>query len=586
MADERLPQERKSGNTFFGGMAILTLGIVVVKLIGMFYKIPLGNIIGEQGYADFQNAYNIYAILIAISTTGLPVAVSKMVSEASTLKHHGEVKEIFSVSLKFFLFLGGISFFIMFFFSEQLAELLNDTHAAPSIRALAPAVVFVSGVAALRGYFQGQGYMTPTAVSQIIEALSKLILGLSLAYYFMNQSFTTEDLEEYLGSEAFQALPTDEIDNTIEGILASEAAAGAIMGVTVGTAMALGFLVLRFVWGGGFPRKKKGEMPSSQKEIMGRLLAIAIPITITSSMSGIITLIDATLVQGQLQGALGMSENESRILYGNYAWALNIYNLPLSLVTAVTISVIPAVTAALAQKQRKKAAEISISSLRMTALLAIPMGAGLFVLGEPIIMLLYPNADLQLSGQLLSSLGFVAPFVCFSLVCTSIMQVYGFFYLPILITIAGGVIKVIANYILVGQEGIGIYGAPMGNLFCFSFCFFVSISVLLRVIPGLSRNLSMFIKPLIAATVMGGGAWASYGFCSGLMVSSTAFAGETLGSISGTGNAVCVLLSIVVAVVIYLSLVLILGAVEESDILMMPKGEKLLRIIQKKRGRR
>ena len=163
-------------NTFFGGAAILAVGILVVKLIGMFYKIPLLNIIGEQGNADFNNAYNIYSVLLTISTAGLPVAVSKLVSEADALGRRNQVRRTFRLALALFLILGVLSFLVMFFGSEQLAGLMNDSMAAPGIRALAPAVICVGCLSAFRGYAQGHGSMTPTAVSQIIEALCKLLL--------------------------------------------------------------------------------------------------------------------------------------------------------------------------------------------------------------------------------------------------------------------------------------------------------------------------------------------------------------------------------------------------------------------------
>ena len=198
----RVAQSPKQ-NTFFGGAAVLAAGILVVKLIGLFYKIPLLNIIGEQGTADFGNAYNIYAVLLTISTAGLPVAVSKLVSEANALGRQNQVRRT----------LGVLSFLVMFFCADQLAGLMHDSMAAPGIKALAPAVICVGCLSAFRGYAQGHGRMTPTAVSQIIEALCKLTVGLGLAYWLVKH-----------------------------GADASHAAAGAITGVTVGTIVALALL--------------------------------------------------------------------------------------------------------------------------------------------------------------------------------------------------------------------------------------------------------------------------------------------------------------------------------------------------------
>lgn len=571
----RKPKE----NSFFGGVAVLSFGIMVVKLIGMFYKIPLGEKIGNQGYADFNNAYSIYAVLLTISTAGLPVAVSKMISEASTQGNEAEVQKIFQVSLKFFLTLGSISFIIMYFFSETLAEMVNDSLAAPSIRALAPAVIFVSGVSAFRGYFQGRGVMTPTAVSQIMEALCKLIIGLSLATAIMNLTFTQEHLERFRPELDFTTFTQEEIDVAVESTQASQAAAGAIVGVTAGTAMALAFLLFHYFTGNYRRRSRKSDETSSEKDIMKTLLSIAIPITITSSMASFLSLIDGALVQGQLQNALALTENESRTIYGNYSLAVNIYNLPISLVTAVTVSVIPIASGALAKREKKRVATIAISALRMTGLLAIPMGVGLYVLGTPIIALLYPSADLEMSGKLLSTLGIVSSFVCLSLVSTSILQVYGFFHLPILITATGSIIKVIANFVLVGQENIGIYGAPLGYLFCFTFCFSLSFWILQRIVPGLAANKFMFVKPMIAAVGMGATAWATYGILEHLLLRVDKFVDETTNLLTRSAGGIATLISIALAALIYFILIFALGAVSREDVLMMPKGEKLAKIL-------
>ena len=221
MARYDAPSRRSGGqkqNTFFGGAAILAAGILVVKLIGMFYKIPLVNIIGDQGSTDFTNAYNIYSVLLTISTAGLPVAVSKLVSEADARGRLNQVHKTFRLALIIFLTLGALSFLVMYFRADWLAATMNDTKAAPGIKAMAPAVVCVGCLSALRGYSQGHMNMTPTSVSQIIEALCKLVIGLSLAYAM-----------------------------TKAGQPPEIAAAGAITGVTVGTMVALAYMIFSFL---------------------------------------------------------------------------------------------------------------------------------------------------------------------------------------------------------------------------------------------------------------------------------------------------------------------------------------------------
>ena len=592
-APRRVARSTKQ-NTFFGGAAILAVGIMVVKVIGMFYKIPLLNIIGEQGSADFGNAYNIYAVLLTISTAGLPVAVSKLVSEANATGRQNQVRRVFRLSLALFLTLGVLSFLIMSFGSAQLAGLMNDDQAAPGIRALAPAVICVGCLSAFRGYAQGHGNMTPTAVSQIIEALCKLVVGLGLAYWLVKA-----------------------------GADQSHAAAGAITGVTVGTIVALAYMLLNYIMG----RSQEGlskDTPDSNGTIVKNLLMIAVPITISSSMVGIVTVIDSSLVQGQLQRALlentdcwalykdfmdfealdsalkawqatlpegtaiSMSllsdqlagegtktaialhdalEDASRTLYGNYNGALNIYNLPTSLMAAITAAVIPAVSGTLARRDRKGAARVAGSALRISALLAFPMGVGLYVLGEPIMALIFPSLTSQLAGPLLSTLGLATVFVCMMLVCNSILQAYGFVNLPVIIMLAGGVIKIVLNYNVVVLPQVGIYGAPLGNIFCFALCLILDLIVMARVIPGRPKYIPLFAKPAAAAAVMGLGAWAVHGLLAKLLAANR------------LGNAVATLAAIVVAVVIYGVLVIVLRAITKEDLSLMPKGEKIAQIL-------
>ena len=586
-------------NTFFGGAAILAMGILVVKVIGLFYKIPLVNIIGSEGSADFNNAYNIYSVLLTISTAGLPVAVSKMVSEANALGRQNQVHKVFRLSLAAFLTLGVVSFLIMYFGSEQLAGMMHDSLAAAGIRALAPAVICVGCLSAFRGYAQGHGNMTPTAVSQILEALCKLVIGLGLAYWLVRA-----------------------------GQPSHVAAAGAITGVTVGTILALASMIFNFVSTRMREEKDTQDAPDSARRILSTLMKIAIPITISSSMVGIVTVIDSALVQGQIQkvlisdpdswalyqqvvdfapleaardawqqavssgaaaeavsqlyGAVELAaENISRSLYGNYSGALTIYNLPLSLMAAITASVIAAVSAALARRDRRGAARITGSALRITALLAFPMGVGLFVLGTPIIRLIFPELDASVAGPLLSTLGIASIFVCLMLVCNSVLQAHGFINLPVVIMALGGVVKIVTNYNLVAVPTIGISGAPVGNVLCFGLCMVLDLVVIARVIHGRPDYLPLLAKPAAAAGVMGLGAWAVYGLLSKLLsYEEVTQAGETIQTLGKTGNGIAVMGAILIAVIIYAVLVVALRAISREDLSLMPKGDKIAKILR------
>ena len=256
--------------SFLGGAAILASAVVIVKLIGAVYKIPLGNIIGDEGKAHFTVAYNIYNLLLTVSTAGLPLAISKLTSEAHALGRENEKRKLFRTAIWLFFALGLVLSLFMFFGAAQLAGFMNDSLAYWSIKALAPAVFCVCLLACMRGYTQGQGNMAPTAVSQVLEALCKLGIGLPLAWYVLKI-----------------------------GMSLDTGAAGAIFGVTIGTFISMLFLI-------GYllthrEHTNSLDVPSGSGSLMKRILVIGIPITLSNSAMSIINILDTKIVLGQLQ---------------------------------------------------------------------------------------------------------------------------------------------------------------------------------------------------------------------------------------------------------------------------------------------
>lgn len=532
---------KQKQNTMFGGVAVLAVGIAIVKLIGALFKIPLFNVLGESGATDFNNAYAIYSVLLTISTAGLPVALSKTVSEANTLGRYNQKQKVFRVALTAFLTIGLASFAVMWFGADRLARLMNNSHAAPGIRALAPAVVCVGCLSAFRGYAQGHMNMTPTAVSQIMEALCKLFLGLALAAFIMRGGIA--------------GIPGEERN--------SYAAAGAITGVTVGTVLALIYMCVNYLRTRWRTAQLSQDRPDSSGRIFGDLMRIAVPITLSTSLVPIINVLDNALVLGQLQDALGMTEKASRALYGNYAVAVSLHNLPGSFMTAFTAAIIPAVSAALARRSEAGAARITGSVLRITALLAMPMGVGLMVMADPIMRLLYPGYDVTITGPLLAIAGPAAICVCLVLVSNSVLQAYGHVNLPILTTLIGGGVKIASNYHLVAIPEVNIFGAPIGLLLCYAVTLVLNLVLLRRTASGIGSYVTIFGKPLLASVLMGGAAWAVYGLVENLL-----------------GNTLALAAAIGVAVLLYLILVLALRVVSREDVMLMPKGEKIAKILK------
>ena len=542
----------KSKSTFFGGAAILAASAILVKIIGAIYRIPLGNILPDEVMGDYNSAYNIYNFFLTISTAGLPVALSKTISEANALGRHNQVERTFRVALFTFLALGLASFFCMTVLAVPLADIaISNPKAVYCIMALAPSVLCVCIMSAFRGYFQGHFNMMPTGVSQIIEAGSKLLVGLALAMFCMKK------FGEQFGS------------------------VGAIIGVSFGSIVALLVIVFLFLKNRIRSRRKwdqEADRPDPPGVILSNLLKLAIPITLGSAATSIVTLIDTKLVMSQLtdifqkvDGLLlnpdgtGPALDAARNLYGIYSKTMSIYNLPFSMMVPLTACIIPAVSAALARRNRREAQKVSESALRVGLLLALPMGLGLCALGGPIMGLLFPKIDTAVAGPLLSVLGVASVFVALQLLCNSILQANGMVNLPILAVVIGGIVKILVNYTLVGNPDIRINGAPVGTLCCFAVVDLLEVFIIRRAIPRPPSFLRAILKPLIASAVMAGAAWASYGLLTGPLHLSSRL--STVGAIG-------------VGVIVYLILVLSLRAISKDDLALMPKGDKIAKILK------
>lgn len=526
----------RGSSTFFGGAAILAAGIMIVKVISMFYKIPLANILGDSGYADFTAAFNIFNILLMISTAGIPVAMSKMISEAVEQKRMRQAHKIFRVSMSFFMLIGILCSLVMLLGADGFAKLMNNTKAAWSMRMLAPSVALVCGLACFRGYAQGNRNMTPSSVSQIVEALFKLIVGLTLAYYLM----AVLGKPDYIG------------------------AAGAIVGVTVSELAALLYMIAEFLRFRRSEPRGTDSRTDGWKRILKTCLTLAVPITITSSATSIITAVDNSLVMGRLQHAgLQLTEDAATSLMGNYNVVQTVFQIPASLMVAITASVIPAVTICFTRRDRKGAARVVGSAMKMSAILAFPSGIGMLALGRPIVQLLFPSYNLDVAGPILSILGIANIFVCITLVCNSVLQSHNILHLPIVTMVIGGVLMVIFDFIAVGTESINIYGSPVGTCICYGVSAVLDLILVKRIVRGCPAYRSLFLKPLFASVVMGIGAWAAYGILSILTGS----------------NTVSLLLAILLAMVIYFALLILLGTLNKDDMSLMPYGEKLSRLL-------
>ena len=530
--------------SFLGGAAILAAAVAIVKIIGAFYKLPLNNILGSQGKTYFNTAYYIYNVLLTISTAGLPLAISKMTSEAHAQGRENQKRKIFRTAIWLFFGLGLVGSLVMFFRAAFLAEFLENGLAAPAVQALAPAVFCVCLLACMRGYTQGQGNMAPTAISQVLEALCKLGVGLPLAWYLLKMGQSLE-----------------------------KGAAGAIFGVTVGTILSMLFLVFYLMTHRN--RTESTDIPSGSGELMKQILVIGIPITLSNSAMSVINLIDTKIVMGQLQNALLLSEEQAALLNGQYGMAMDMPNMVASFVYPVTMSLIPFAAAALARKDHSGANRIISSAFRLIALLALPAGIGLSVLSTPIEILVLPSQyeDALAAGMHLRILGFALIFICIMILTNAILQTYGKERIPIFTVIAGGATKIVMNYILVGNPNINIHGAPISTLCCYAVIVALNLFFVWKYSPEKPRYVALFAKPVLASALMGASAWAVYGIVfRALSGGHSVYGANALGTLCGIGA----------GVVVYGVLVIALRILRAEDVKSIPKGETIIKLLHLK----
>ena len=300
--------------SFLHGAALLAGATAIVKVIGAFYKIPLNAIIGEQGFSYFYTAYEIYSVLLLISTAGLPGAVSRLISQAHSLRHYNQVRQVYTTSRNIFLILGALSSLLMTVFCRQLADFMEQPDAWFAIGCLGPCALLVCLLSAYRGFFQGQGTMIPTSVSEVVEAFFKLVIGVAAAVLLLQMT------------------------NNV-----SYAAGGAILGVTCSCLISGLYLSSKF-------RKayknlpESAETPRTTRSTAKSLLSIAIPITIGSAGLQLLSVVEAKLYMVQLL-SLGNSQAQADTMKGIYNMTQTIFNKPCSFIPAISMSIIPAITA-------------------------------------------------------------------------------------------------------------------------------------------------------------------------------------------------------------------------------------------------
>ena len=565
----------KNSSNFIKGALILAVANFVVKLIGAGFKIPLIGLIGDEGSGYFNVAYQIYTFMFIVATAGFPVAISKMVSESMAKDNEGEARKIFKVAFVFLFVIGLLGTLIMLVFADKLAIFVGIPGASMGISIIAPAVFFVAMSSAYRGYFQGRQNMYPTAFSEVIESSGKLIIGLVCAALFMRMA-----VDGSIG-KAVDFAAGKILDQHTQTIFAST---GAIFGVTAGTFLACVLLTLIYI----FSKKKKEQKVEKSRgngEILKKLIMIAIPITIGASVSSLTTLIDMGTISHRLvvrpevferyafmfkEGTEFFSKaieagwdnatiltQKATTLYGMYTGkALTMFNLPLTLVVALGTSVVPAISAAVARKEGSEAKTITESTLRISMLFAAPCAFGMAALSREILNLLFGTYN---AYTVLSILAFAIIPVAVVQVTNSMLQAYGKVYIPVIHMVIGGIVKVLVNYFCIPY--LGIDGAPVGTGVCYTIIAVLNIRAIIKA-SGIKINWNDFlIKPIFAALIMGA-------------------VGFVLSTFIPISKALCII-EIGICGIVYFASIILVKALKKEDVLNLPKGEKLVAVLEK-----
>ena len=534
---------KKGSRTFLSGVLVLTVANLITKVIGLIFKIPLTNMLGNEGMGYFNTAYQIYTWLYMLSTAGVPVALSMMVSECNAKGRSLEAKRLFRLTLTFFALAGIIGSALMLAFCRGLASFISADKAYLCILAISPALFFVCVSSTVRGYFQGRLNMVPTAVSEIIESSLKLIIGISLGYYALSK-----------GYEPFRV------------------AAYAILGVTIGVGAGAVFLSVSAFLSRCFQAETEANAQSSEcksnRELLSTFFKIAIPVMLSSSLLSMSSMFDTLIVIRRLQD-IGITEEASVALYGNYtAYCVTLFNLPPVLIYPIVNTLLPTLSAANAYGNKGKVRLLTEKSLKLSGLISLPCAIGLGVMSLPILKLIFTSeANAEMAAPLLTVLAPSVFLIGTMAVTNGLLQAHRLQKYSVISMIFGAAVKGVTAYFLpgvrIGEGYLGIYASPISTMLFYLTITVMNFYFLTRLTDTGISSIKVFFRPLLAAILCGLTAVGAFTALSALFGEMKLFA----------------LVAIAVAAIVYLLALLAFGAITRSDIELIPKGEKILKKI-------
>lgn len=515
-----------SERTFMSGVLILTVSTVLVKIIGLAYKIPLLYLLGAEGMGYFNSAYEIYALLCGISTTGMPVAVSMLISAANKRGDVACADGVYRTSSALMISKGVIFAGALAVLAEPISIAIGNHEAYPAILAISPALLFTCASGAVRGYFQGHRNMLPTAVSQLAEAGGKLVFGVVFAALSLRA-----------GARIYTA------------------AAMGILGVSLGSLLSALYLVLR--------KRAEGRAhraASHRGRHFWELLRISLPITLSSTLMGASRLVDIALIMQRLQ-SIGISASDANKIYGSYTTlALPVFGLIPAFIPPITESLIPRLSAAVIASDREEQERSLSGAYRLTVFLAMPAGMGIVLYSEEIISLLFSSdpAAVSIAAPLLSVLGASVLMSCIVTTSSAVLQSYGRVVLPIIALGVGAVVKAVSAYLLIGNADVAALGAPISTLLFNMAVVLIDMVLVKRVTRCRIGALAIAVKPLVASVIA-------------LLTSYALYLPLTKVTHS---TALPFLAAMAVCVAIYLGLCILMSVVSRDDVAVITKRVK------------
>lgn len=566
------------------GAAVLGISMILVKIIGALFKIYVLRQIEGTGSGYFNTAYNYFSPIYGLAIGGLPTAISKIIAKFEVQHRYRDIKKTLRLSMSLFIMIGIVGSLFMGLFAYPFVKMSGADGALYATISVAPALFFLCITSALRGYYEGLRNMRPTAVSEVVEVIAKVVFGVVLLWITMSVGLSQAESGSVFGNP----VPSGASEDYILNMIMPYAAAAAIWGVTLSCVAGMVYMLIVYKLKGSCITKEQlvqSPKPHPWKPIVKSLIKIAIPISLGSFVLNLATLIDTMSVTnlmnlsfknnfdsinsifGSLVPAVSFNENDFGLfLYGSYAYAFSIFNLIPAFTGVFGKSALPNVVNSFESRDRAGLKRNIQTTLRLSSMIAIPAGIGLFVLAKPVLTLLYPGnvIETEIAAPAMQIMGIAIIFLGILTPAFNVLQAMNKVYLPVMLMIIGSVIKIAVNVSTIAIPSVNIKGAAWGTLACYLFIVVVSIYKIQKIAKTGLDYVSMFIKPLIAGVLCGITAFIVYR------------------ATSGISGSIATLAAIAAAVAVYVIVLVFIRGIAKDDVTMLPKGEKIAKTLEKR----